>query len=138
MVRALADTSFLYAIFDSSDAKHRLTKGFVDSREIQLVIPDVVLGETTYLLKERIGIHAVIKCLDALIAARIPLQPMTYDDIERVREITATYADAKFDFADCCIMALAERLNITKICTFDHRDFRIFRPVHCQYLEMLP
>lgn len=138
MVRALVDTSFLYALFDISDAKHKLTEGIMNSGEILLTIPDVVLAETTYLLKERIGVRAVIRCLDALIAARIPLQAITYGEIQRVREITVTYADAKFDFADCCIMALAESLNITKICTFDHRDFSIFRPAHCQYLEILP
>ena len=37
------------------------------------------------------------------------------------------YADARFDFVDCCIMALAERLAITQICTFDRRDFSIFK-----------
>jgi len=49
-----------------------------------------------------------------------------------------TYADAGFDFVDCCIMALAERLQITPIYTFDHRDFAIFRRQHCPYLELLP
>ena len=50
----------------------------------------------------------------------------------------AKYADARFDFVDCCIMALVERLDITQICTFDRRDFGIFRPAHCEYLELLP
>ena len=35
-------------------------------------------------------------------------------------------------------MAQAERLNITHVATFDHRDFEIFRPTHCDYLELLP
>jgi hypothetical protein len=50
----------------------------------------------------------------------------------------ATYASADFDLADCCIMALAERLNITQVCTFDQRDFSIFRPTHCPHLDILP
>jgi predicted nucleic acid-binding protein len=40
--------------------------------------------------------------------------------------------------ADCCIMTLSERLNITQVCTFDQRDFLIFRPKHCDYLDILP
>jgi predicted nucleic acid-binding protein len=59
-------------------------------------------------------------------------------DVTRAGEITAQYASAHFDFVDCCIMALAERLNITQVCTFDQRDFTIFRPTHCDYLELLP
>jgi predicted nucleic acid-binding protein len=43
-----------------------------------------------------------------------------------------------FDLADCCIMALSERLNITYISTLDRRDFSIFRPRHCDYLTLLP
>ncbi len=35
-------------------------------------------------------------------------------------------------------MAMTEGLNVTEICTFDRRDFSIFRPTHCDYLELLP
>lgn len=59
-------------------------------------------------------------------------------DLERAAEIMEQYADADLDFVDCCIMALAERLNITEVCTLDQRDFSIFRPAHCDYLEILP
>jgi hypothetical protein len=48
------------------------------------------------------------------------------------------YADANLDFVDCCIMALSERLQVRQICTLDRRDFSIFRPTHCDYLELLP
>jgi hypothetical protein len=66
------------------------------------------------------------------------LEAITLADLSRVRDIMATYADNRFDFVDCCIMALAERLNITQIYTFDRRDFQVFRPSHCDYLELLP
>jgi predicted nucleic acid-binding protein len=55
-----------------------------------------------------------------------------------VREILLQYQDARLDFVDCCIMALSERFNITQVCTFDRRDFGIFRPRHVDYLELLP
>jgi predicted nucleic acid-binding protein len=48
------------------------------------------------------------------------------------------YWTARLDFVDCCLMAMAERLNITKVCTFDRRDFNIFDPKHCDALEFLP
>ncbi len=40
------------------------------------------------------------------------------------------YADSKIDFVDCAIMAMAERLNISRILTVDQRDFRLLRPLH--------
>ena len=66
------------------------------------------------------------------------LESLEWADIQRVHEIAETYTDAEFDLVDCCIMALAERLNISQVATFDRRDFSIYRPRHCDYLELLP
>jgi hypothetical protein len=33
---------------------------------------------------------------------------------------------------------MAERLNITEICTFDRRDFSMIRPQHVAYFAILP
>ena len=59
-------------------------------------------------------------------------------DLGRARDILIAYNEAEFDIVDCCVMAIAERLNITRIATFDRRDFSIFQPRHCDYLELLP
>ncbi len=55
-----------------------------------------------------------------------------------MQQIMEQYQDAAFDFTDAAIMALTERLNIKRGCTFDRRDFSVFRPLHCEYLELLP
>jgi len=59
-------------------------------------------------------------------------------DFNQIFQIMRQYSSATFDFTDVAIMTLAERLNITQIYTFDRRDFSIFRPTHCEYLELLP
>ncbi len=56
----------------------------------------------------------------------------------RMQEILSQYESAKFDFTDVAIMAQAERLNVTRVATFDRRDFSIIRPTHCKFLELLP
>ncbi len=48
------------------------------------------------------------------------------------------YADARVDFVDCVIVAMAERLNIKRILTGDRRHFFLFRPRHCQTFEVIP
>jgi hypothetical protein len=59
------------------------------------------------------------------------MQSLTNADLIRMQQIMEQYQDAAFDFTDTAIMALSERLNVTRVCTFDRRDFSIFRPAHC-------
>jgi len=63
---------------------------------------------------------------------------LTTVDMLRMTQIMNQYRDAEFDFADAAIMAQAERLNVVRVATFDRRDFAMFRPAHCDYLELLP
>jgi hypothetical protein len=39
---------------------------------------------------------------------------------------------------DALIVAMAERLKITRLLTLDRRDFQIIRPKHCDSFELLP
>ena len=41
------------------------------------------------------------------------------------------------DFADAGLVALAERLNIRQILSID-KHFRIYRPRHCDYFDVIP
>ena len=63
---------------------------------------------------------------------------MTTEDLSRVHQILESYADNQLDFTDAAIVAMAERLAITRVYTLDRRDFSIIRPKHCDYFEILP
>ncbi len=101
-------------------------------------MPDVVLVEAAFFFNRAGGVPASSKFFRSLYASGVAFEPVGKNDLLRIEEIMSFYADAKLDMVDCCIMALAERLNITQICTFDRRDFSIFRPKHCKFLELLP
>ena len=66
------------------------------------------------------------------------IEPLTDDDMNRMQDIMEQYADNAFDYVDTTIMALAERLKVANIYSFDHVDFRVFRPLHRPYLRVLP
>ncbi len=136
--KILIDSSYLFAFFDAKNTKHTDAVVVANLYGGQFVIPDVVLTEVAYLFNREGGIPAVLQFLDRITAMHPHLEPISVSDLTRVHEIMATYEDSKLDFVDCCIMAHSERLNITRICTFDRRDFSIFRPAHCDYLELLP
>lgn len=63
---------------------------------------------------------------------------MMPEDYRRAAEVMLQYEDADLDFVDALIVALAERLNITRLLTLDQRDFRLVRPRHCSAFELLP
>jgi len=137
-VQILIDSSFLYALFDQDDGKHQQALNWAMHQPYQLLVPEVVLGEVMFLLDRNGGVPATLQFLDRFTSLNYPLESVTVDDLRRVREIRETYASSRLDFVDCCIMALSERLGVTQVCTFDRRDFAIFRPRHCAFLELLP
>ncbi len=132
----LMDSSFLYAITDQSDRFHNPARAYVRDNRVEFMIPDVVLTEVTYSLRKLVGKRAEIAFLAAQASSLTQLVPITHSDLARVHAIMSKYT--QFDFVDCCILAIAERLNITHICTFDRRDFQAFIPAHCERLELLP
>lgn len=134
----LIDSSYLYALLDSSNRKHADALQVLTLYRAEMIVPYVVLTEVAFLFNRSGGVPAVIRFVETLIQLNPHFELLEQSDFERIREIMATYRDAKLDFVDCCIMAMSERLNITQVCTFDHRDFAIFRPKHAQHLEILP
>jgi predicted nucleic acid-binding protein len=48
------------------------------------------------------------------------------------------YADLPLGATDACIVALAERLNVTELVTLDQRHFNIVRPRHVNTLTLIP
>ncbi len=70
--------------------------------------------------------------------AAFQIEGLTDVDMDRMQQIMNDYQSSEFDFTDVAVMALAERLNISQVGTFDRRDFSIFRPSHCAFLKLLP
>lgn len=134
----LTDSSFIYALYNSNDSRHQSAMDFAISNTIETAVPDVILPEVSYLFLRDLGYVGVQRFLASFKQVNTHWIPLVNTDLVRVHEIAETYASAQFDVVDCCIMAQAERLNITQVATFDRRDFSIFRPHHCDYLELLP
>ncbi len=138
MNKVLIDTNFLYALQDRNDKNNAKAHAFMRVDKSTRLVPQVVLTEITYLLRNFIGIHAEMIFLEAFAASTFELVSLTMPDIKRAKTIMQKYQNIRIDFTDCCLIAFAERLNITQICTFDRRDFSIVRPAHCDVLELLP
>ena len=134
----IADSSFIYALYSEHDSKHRQANDFAAAFPDKTIVPDIILPEVCYLFLRDLGYVGLRNFLYHFREMDSTLASLEQPDLFRVFEIADAYASAAFDIVDCCIMALAERLGVTRIATFDRRDFSIFRPRHCDFLELLP
>lgn len=134
----LIDTSFLVALAVPTDRNYRLAQAAYPLLNTTMVLPIPVLPELFYMVMTRVDYAAAVRSYNFLNNAGFQAEALTPQDRNRMSEIMAKYMDTEFDFVDMAIMTLSERLNITRVCTFDRRDFSIYRPAHCDYLELLP
>ena len=134
----IVDSSFVYALLNQKEWRHFDALHFSLMNTEELLVPDVVLPELSYLFRRDFGYAGVQRLLELIPSIDARYVPIVSQDIPRIHEIMIMYGDAAFDIVDCCIMAIAERLGITRIATFDRRDFSIFRPRHCEYFALLP
>ena len=126
----LIDTSFLVALASPKDSNHAQARQLIDATQEELVIPAPVLPELFDMVAIRVNYSSAIRVFDYL-QSSYQIEALTVEDRARMSAIMKQYLSARFDFVDTAIMALAERLTITRVFTFDHRDFVIFRPAHC-------
>jgi hypothetical protein len=138
MPDALIDASYLVALGYPRDRNHTRAKRFAEQHNTDLLIPDVVLVEAIFNLNRLAGAFATTQFARLMIEQSPQLFPLTVLDFGRAIALMEFYRDADLDFVDCCLTALAERLDITQICTFDRRDFSIIRPNHTDYFTLLP
>lgn len=135
----LIDSGFLYATLDRNDVNHlNVIKVLPNLQNDNIYLPIVVLVEVAYLLQGRLGHHQMRQFISTLENSPLEFEPITKADTKRIFELLEEYSDNQLDFVDASITAIAERLNIQRILTVDQRDFRIIRPNHCDYFEIIP
>jgi predicted nucleic acid-binding protein len=134
----LADTSFVLALFDRSARGHAEAQAFYLAAEETILLPAITLPELAFYFNRLGGSKGVANALRATRSSRVELIDLVEEDYDRAADILTKYHDSRIDFVDACIMALAERLKITRILTFDRRDFGLYRPAHCDFFELLP
>lgn len=134
----LIDTSVLAAYSFSKDINHAKAKEFFHEvgDETRIVVTPV-LSELFFFINKRIGYQRAIDVFKATCSGATIVSLATAD-LATMQAIMTRYADAKLDFTDVAIMAVAERLKITRIATFDRRDFALVRPHHTPHFDLLP
>lgn len=134
----IADTSFIIAHMNHRDSHHRVCLALYQNYRASILVPQSVLAEVGYFLRQAGGNRFLASFLRRLTEMKYDIIPLADADLSRTADLLDQYHDSRLDFVDASIVAVAERLSITRILTLDQRDFRLVRPRHAEYLELMP
>lgn len=74
----------------------------------------------------------------AIASGELAIEEFHPADRERTAKLVIEYRDLPLGTVDASIVAAAERLEVRRIATLDHRHFTIVRPKHVEAFELLP
>lgn len=134
----VVDTSVLYALVDAADGAHDKAVAALSSEAEAVIVPQATLPEVCYLIGSRLGATREAEFVRHLAASDWRLEPLTDPDLPRVVALMHEYADAMLGFVDASVVAVAERIGVTRIYTLDRRHFTMIRPAHLDRFELLP
>ncbi len=134
----VVDTSVLYALVDAADAAHGRAVKALGAEVEAIIVPQATLPEVCYLIGSRLGAAREADFVRHLAASDWRLEPLTDVDLPRVVALMQQYADANIGFVDGSVVAIAERIGITRMYTLDRRHFTMIRPAHIDGFELLP
>ncbi|WP_157617330.1 type II toxin-antitoxin system VapC family toxin [Saccharomonospora marina] len=103
-----------------------------------MVLPEPLLVEIGYMLGSRGGAAAEADFLRDIADGLYVVESMILTDIARAADLVDNYADLPLGTADACVVALAERLGVTRVATLDTRHFSVVRPRHVASFTLLP
>jgi predicted nucleic acid-binding protein len=124
MKKILVDSGPLIALFDASDKYHNEAIHFIKNNKYPLVTTIASITETLHLLD--FNRNAQIDFLEWVYKGAVEIHNIENNAFQRLKELTEKYRDLPMDFADSCLVYLAEQLKLNTIATID-RDFTIYR-----------
>jgi predicted nucleic acid-binding protein len=135
-VLAIVDAGPLYAAIDADDRNHQRSVEVLQRRDLELVIPALVVAEVTYLAGRRLGPTVEAAFLRGL--ESIQIEAPGPDEWLRIAALVEQYRDFPLGGTDASVVALAERFETDLIVTLDRRHFGAIRPRHCAAFRLLP
>jgi uncharacterized protein len=113
----LVDASFLVSVYDRRELNHRRSMAALALVDQSLVTCEPVVTEATYLLRKIPG--ATQALLESIEQGFLGVPFVMAKAARQVGELMVKYADMPCDFADACLITMADQLNTGDILTLD-------------------
>jgi uncharacterized protein len=134
----IVDAGPLYAAAATADRNHRRSIELLSTAERPLLVPALVVTEVSYLLADRIGVHAELAFGRSIAEGELVVEPVLDAEWDRIASLTEQYLDLPLGIVDASVVALAERHHADVIATLDHRHFSVVRPRHTSAFTLVP
>lgn len=132
------DTGPLLAALDSADPDHAACARLLVESDDELVVPVLVLAELDYWCHKKMDGRVWSAFLSDVVAGAYTVEAPTGDDLDRCLSLQDSYRDLRLGVVDASVIALCERLRVTRVATLDRRHFLAVRPLHTDALTVLP
>jgi predicted nucleic acid-binding protein len=136
VITTVLDTGPLVAFFNAKDKHHENCVAFFSQLRGRKLLPATVLAEVSWQLEHWPRIEALF--IEHVAKGFFELVNLTSDDLLRVSELITQYADFPLGSVDASVIAVAERYEVDRIATLDHRHFRAIKSKHVPALTLLP
>ena len=103
-----------------------------------LLLPSTVLAETCYWLNQHGGPDVEAAFLDAVVGGTFNLVDLTSEDVDRMAALVRQFSSFPLGGTDASVVAIAERLDVREIATFDRRHFASITPKGGGHFTLLP
>ncbi len=134
----IIDTGVLLAAADNTDSAHTACADLVETTSDTLITTALVVAETGYMIERQLGSVAEARFYQSIAAGDVLVEVLTPSDYTRIAELIEHYADFPVGGTDASLIAIAERLGITRIATLDRRHFSAVKPTHCPAFTLVP
>jgi uncharacterized protein len=124
MTPVLADSSFLVGLLNKRESAHSRCVAAYRSIEAPLITCEACVTETLHLLDHAAA--AVESILSSIEAGSLGISFRADDHVPQLRELMRKYRDTPADFADACLIQMADELDTGDILTLDS-DFAHYR-----------
>lgn len=132
-MHVLLDTGPLVALLNKRDAYHTWSVENAAKLAPPFYTCEAVLAEAHFLLSGTS--QGQRRLIELLASGKIELTTFVKDELDRIGRLMITYANVPMDFADACLVCMAEQVDGT-VFTLDG-DFRIYRKNRTQQLKLL-
>ena len=134
----LLDGSAVVAAADLADLNHAAAVAWFRRADEPLILGALTLAELDTVLQRDLGQAASLALVQTIVDGAVRVVAPTERDLARAAELLIAAAEHRPRLADACLVAIAERLGIHRIATFDRRPIAVFRPRHVRAFDLEP